>query len=95
MLRSMLVLSAPRLRLWPPSTLGSKPAPAGAGLDDPGDGAGIDRHSADAGHGGVASVPLARRRPDPPEEGARGDPGRLPGTAQRGSDRARWCRRGG
>jgi hypothetical protein len=74
----MLVLSAPRLRLWPPSTLGSKPAPGGAGLDDPGDGAGIDRHAADAGQGGVASVPLARR-PDPPEEGARDDPGRLPG----------------
>src|SRR5277367_4147507 len=50
--------------------LGVEAGPGGAGLDDPGDGPGIDRHAADAGQGGVVSVPAARRGPDPPEEGA-------------------------
>jgi hypothetical protein len=44
--------------------------PGGAGLNDPRDRPGIDRHGADAGQEGVAAVATARRAPDPPEDGA-------------------------
>jgi hypothetical protein len=43
----------------------------GACLDDPGDGAGVDCHGADAGQGGIAAVPAGRRGPDPPWTGSR------------------------
>jgi hypothetical protein len=39
--------------------LGIEAGLGGTGLDDPGDGAGIDRHRADAGQGRVAAVPAA------------------------------------
>ena len=46
-------------------------------VDDSGGRPGIGRHGVDAGQGGVASVATARRGPDPPEDGAGGNPGGL------------------
>src|ERR1700710_780013 len=53
---------------------GVEAGPRGPRLDDPGDGAGVDRRGADPGQGGVAAVAAARRDPDPPEQGAGGNP---------------------
>src|ERR1700733_16188551 len=60
----------------------------GAGLDDAGHGPGVDRHGADAGQGGIAAVPAARRGPDPPEHRPLGDPGGVLPGAER-ADRAK------
>ena len=47
----MPLLSAPRLRLWPPSAEGVEASAGSTVLNDPGDGAGFDRSAADAGQG--------------------------------------------
>jgi hypothetical protein len=62
----MPVLSAPRLRLWPPRAVASKAEPAARGWMICADGADIYRHADDAGQG-VATVAAGWRGPDPPE----------------------------
>ena len=57
----MPVVSAPRLRLWPPSGGAVEAGGGGARLDDAGDGAGIDRLGADDGEGEGACRPGRRR----------------------------------
>jgi hypothetical protein len=86
----MPVLSAPRLRLWPPRTLASKPACAARAWMIRATVPGSIARLPTRGRGGVAAVAAARRGPDPPEDRAFGDPGRfLPGP--QGADRAEFA----